>query len=287
MRRFLIPIFASLIFACSGSHHTAAPTPPAPPVATPVARGVYTAKIHTTASAAILGAVQPIGDITQTMVVDPYSASILELPGWNMINAVLTALPDGTIQLGVTPAFLTADGTLSTLTLTGGSVIGNEMTGTVNNGLTFDVVLTATQNNPIDMSTKAGKWISTASNTGQVLVLTIPSAPRSDGNTFSLAAAAYATNADALAGTNVVSTYTGSMYWSQGDPTHLLNFFDIGWAMDGTPGDGTPGGGGGGNGFVGGVAYFDTNGNMVMFTGRGLDNGQNWNKQLSAVFTKQ
>ena len=36
-----------------------------------------------------------------------------------------------------------------------------------------------------------------------------------------------------------------------------------------------------------GEAYFDTNGNLVMLTGRNGDNGQRWNEQLSAIFTKQ
>ena len=283
MRHLLVPLLAALVLACSGGSHSSPPAPaPAPtPVATAVPAGVYTAKLHTTASAALLGATAPIGDITQTMVVDRFGASILELPGWNQVNAVLTALPDGTIQVGSSPHFVTADGTMSDLTLTGGIATSTELSGTVNNGLTFDVVLTPTQTNPIDMATKAGTWISTACNTGQVLVLTIPSAPGSalapgGGPLFPLSASAYATQADALAGTNAQGTFNGSMYWTQPDPTHQLNLFVIGFTWSNA-----------GAGFVGGLAYFDATGNLVIFTASNNGFNPGWNNQLSAVFTKQ
>jgi len=272
MRHILIAFIACLVLACSGGSHSSPPPPPSP-VATAVPAGVYTAKIHTSSSAEILGAVAPIGDITQTMVVDRGGYSILELPGWNQVNAVLQALPDGTIQVGTTPAFLTADGTLSTLTLTNGVSTATEMSGTINGGLTFDVVLTATQNNPIDLSTKAGKWVSTTTNTGWVLVLTMPATP-GQGSVYNPTMVAYANSTDAAGGQNALQTFQGNITWSQGDPTHSLNLFAVGWGSNGT-------------GFVGGVAYFDTNGNLVMFAGRNSENGQTWNKQLSAVFTKQ
>jgi len=276
MRRFLIPIFASFIFACSGGHHDATPVPPPPPpVATPIAKGVYTAKIHTTPSAAILGATAPIGDIIQTMVVDQAGDSLLELPGWNMVSAVMTALPNGTIQLGSGSAFLTADGTLSPLALTNGTFVGNEITGTVNGGITFDVTLTAVQNTPIDLSTKLGTWLSTASNTGQVLRLTIP-APAVPATPYLVSIVAYANNADAVSKTNALATYDGTMLWTDFDPNHQLNLFQIGFGQIGA-----------GGGAVSGLAYFDANGNMVVLTCRNSDNGQPWNKQLSAIFVKE
>ena len=273
MRHLILPFLACFIFACSGGSHSSTPPPPPPPVAKAVPAGVYTAKVHTSGSAEVLAAVAPIGDITQTMVVDQFGSSMLELPGWNQVNAVLQALPDGTIQVGTTPAFVTADGTLSTLVLTNGTSSSTELAGTVNGGLTFDVILTATQNNPIDLSTKAGTWTSMASNTGWVLVLTMPAIP-GQGSVYNPTMVAYANSTDAAAGQNALQTFQGNITWSQGDPTHSLNLFAVGWGSNGT-------------GFVGGVAYFDTNGNLVMFTGRNSENGQTWNKQISAVFTKQ
>ena len=36
-----------------------------------------------------------------------------------------------------------------------------------------------------------------------------------------------------------------------------------------------------------GLAYFDATGNLIVLAAQPGDNGQTWNKQLSAVFTKE
>jgi len=280
MRHILVLFLASLIFACSGGSHSSTPSPaPAPtPVATAIPQGTYTAK-HTTGSVSVMtavGAIQPLGDITQTVIVDQFGGSLMELPGWNLVNAVITSLPDGTLQVGTSPTLTTAAGATSPLTLTG-TMTGNEMVGTVNGGLTFDVVLTTIQNTPIDLPTKAGTWISTSSSTGQVLRITVPAAL---GQSYNVTIDAYANNADAAAKVNVLGQYAGTMGWINRDTTHSLNLFDIGFLW--TPSSGTLAGGG-----TTGLAYFDASGDFIILSS-GPNNATNgWNNQLSAVFTKE
>jgi hypothetical protein len=219
--------------------------------------------------------VTPIGNIIQNMVVQNDGICRMELDGWQHIRATIFADAAGVLQLGTNATLTNADGTTVPLTLTG-TLVGNRMTGTTNGG-TFDVTLTGIQDVPVDLTTKVGTWISTASSNGQVMRLTIPAILNSS---YNITVDAYANNADATAKVNPLGVYSGTLGWSDGDTAHVRNCFNIGFAW-------TPTGGSTLGGADYGLAYFDVSGNLVVLAAQAGDNGQTWNKQLSGIFVKE
>lgn len=276
MRRVLLSLAACLILACGGGGSSTpppAPTPTPTPAPTPVPRGTYRATgAHLIAGMAGL-TVAPIGNIVQNMVVQNDGDCRLELDGWQHIHAVIYADAAGVLQLGTNATLTNAAGVTVPLTLTG-TLVGNRMTGTTNGG-TFDVTLTGIQDTPVDIATKAGTWISTASSNGQVMRLTIPAVLNSSYNTT---ADAYANSTDATAKVNPLGVYTGTLSWT--DDAHLRNCFNIGFLWDPTgPGGVLPGG-------VSGLAYFDASGNLIVMAASTTSSAEG-SGQLSAVFTKE
>lgn len=255
----------------SGGGTNPTPTPP-PPV--PVPRGTYQSTPHLVTVAAGI-AVTPIGDITQSLVVENGGVCRMELPGWQHVHAAIYADATGALLLGTGATLTNANGVTVPLTLTG-TLVGNRMIGTTNGG-SFDVTLTGIQDTPVDIATKAGAWISTASSNGQVMRLTIPAILNSSWN---ISADAYANSTDAAAKTNALGVYTGTMSWSDSDITHVRNCLNIGFAWDPTgPGGILPGG-------VWGLAYFDASGNLIVMTASTTSSAEG-SGQLSAVFVKE
>jgi hypothetical protein len=206
------------------------------------------------------------------MVVTDGGSVRMELPGWEHLRCNIYTDATGVLQLGLDPTLTHADGTTVALTLTG-TMVGNRMTGTTNGGA-FDVTLTGIQDVPVDMATKAGTWISTASSNGQVLRLTLPAVLNSS---FNMTADAYANNSDAAAKVNSLGVYSGTFGWT--DDAHLRNCFNFGLIWSPTGGGTLPGG-------VGGLAYFDASGNLVVMAALPSSSAEG-SGQLSAVFTKE
>ena len=274
----VIALALALAFACGGGgSSTPAPTPTPTPTPSPVAipNGTYRATVKTMGLAVGASTSTPIGNITQTMIVMNDGNARLELAGWQQLRAAIYADAQGNLQLGLDPTLTYSDGTSVPLTLTG-TLAGGHMVGTTNGG-TFDVTLTTIQDTVIDPATKAGTWISTASSNGQVMRLHIPA---DFSTSYNMTVEAYATSADATAKTNQLGTYTGSFGWSDGDTTHTRNCFNIGFAWAPTGSSNLMGG-------VGGLAYFAPDGTLVVLASMPHDNGQTWNKQLSAIFVKE
>ena len=289
MRHLLLPLLASLIFACSGGSHSSTPSPaPAPAPSAPVAvpRGTYLATAHpTTSLAPSVAAVTlaPIGSLPQTMIVMNSGETFMELDGWVQLHSVIQADATGALQISPNATLSQTDGTVVPLTLTG-TLVGNRMTGTTNGGA-FDVTLSGIQDVPVDLTTKVGTWISTASANGQVLRLTITLHPNGDGN-CNMHIDAYATTADAAAQVNSLGYYEGTLGYSDGDTAHLRNCFNAGFQFM-PAGASTPLTGG-----TWGLAYFNETGNLVILT-MAPDYSHTQNPvlyisgQVSAVFVKQ
>ena len=280
MRHLLVLLATAFVFACSGGGTSAPPPPPPPTPPAPVAipRGTYRATPVSGAAAfeaLAIGQAAPIGNVVQNMVVQNDGLARLELPGWQQINSAIYADATGALQISPGAGITNADGVTIPLTLTG-TLVGNRMTGTTNGG-TFDVTLTGIQDVPVDLATKVGTWISTASSNGQVLRLTIPPILNSS---YNITVDAYANTTDATAKVNPLGVYSGTLGWSDGDTAHVRNCFNIGFAW-------TPTGGSTLGGADYGLAYFDASGNLVVLAAQAGDNGQTWNKQLSAVFVKE
>ena len=280
MRHVLLSLTACLILACGGGSSTPPPAPAPTPTPAPVAvpRGTYQATAHPAVASlagAALSTAAPIGNVVQNMVVQNDGVCRMELDGWQHIHAVIFADAVGVLQLGSNSTLTNADGVTVPLTLTG-TLVGNRMTGTTNGGA-FDVTLTGIQDVPVDIATKAGTWISTASSNGQVMRLTIPAVLNSS---YNITVEAYANSSDATAKVNSLGFYSGTLGWSDGDTAHVRNCFNIGFAW-------APAGGSTLGGADSGLAYFDTTGNLIVLAAQPGDNGQTWNKQLSAVFVKE
>ena len=279
MRHVLLFLTACLILACGGGSSTPPPAPTPTPTPAPVAipKGTYQASAKSAGLAAglVASASVPIGNVTQTLVVLNDGNARLELDGWQQIRSSIYADAQGNLQISPDATLTHPDGTSVPLTLTG-TMTGGHLIGTTNGG-TFDVTLTTIQDTVIDPATKAGSYISTAASNGQVMRLHLPA---DFSTSYNMTVEAYATSADATAKTNQLGAYTGSFGWSDGDTTHTRNCFNIGFAW-------APTGSSNLIGAVSGLAYFAPDGSLVVMACQAGDNGQVWNKQLSAIFTKE
>ena len=286
MRHFILALIACFILACSGGSSSSTPAPaPPPPAPVAVQRGTYQATPHTTSGMAIATAAStatPIGTLPQTMIVMNSGETWMELDGWVQFHTVIMVDSTGALLSSSNGTLTQLDGTVAPLVLTG-TQVGNRMTGTAN-GIAFDVTLSGIQDVPVDLTTKVGTWLSTASANGQVLRLTMALHANGDGN-CNMHIDAYATTADATAQVNSLGYYDGTLAWSGGDTAHVRNCFSAGFGFM-PVGASTPL-----SGDTTGLAYFNDAGNLVILTAA-PDYSHTFNPalfilgQVSGVFTK-
>lgn len=284
MRHAILALIAMLALACGGGGSNSTPPPPpsgggsnptpTPTAPAPIPAGTYRSTAHIGALAP--GSATPIGTVDQTLIVQSDGSSRLEMAGWNQAISILYADGTGTLQAGTDPRFTDANGVTTPLTLTG-QLVGSRMTGTVNGGIPFDVTLTTIQDTAVDMTAKAGSYLTSASSNGQWIRLHLPATLV---DSYNVVGEAYATQADALAKVNSLGTYNGTMSWQSSDPAHLKNCFNFGLTFQPT-GAGSPLPGG-----TYGLAYFAPDGTFVALTTHPYSSAAGAG-QLSGVFVKE
>lgn len=262
-------LFASLCLilalACGGSKHDD-PKPPVPPVVTKTAmpQGTYAAKPKAALAMMTAASVQaaPIGTLPQTLIVTPGGLFRFELDNWFHAQGAMLIDSNGQMFVSDDATLTNAEGATVPLILTGQKT-GNVLTGTSNGG-NFSLELTNVQDQPAELPTKAGTYLSQCSSNGQVMKIAIDTTGHVTGS-------AYPTTADADADTNKVCIYYGTLSYI--DATHQKNCFNIGFQRDNL----------GGGTF--GLAYFTTDGSLIALTANPGNSGVG-SGQLSALFSK-
>ena len=272
---------------CGGGSTSSSPVvPPAPPVVLPpvaVARGTYQPTVKPAAAltrTALAEQVQgaTIGTMPAVLAVSGASGFTLELDGWNFALGALFVAQDGTLSTDSYAYFVGPTGGSVPLVLTG-TQVGNRLTGTAN-GVPFDLTLGTLQNQQVTADQAAGTYITQYSNLGIWVVLKV-AAYFDSGN---LAGLAYATLADAQAGTNWIGRFDGSLVQNTTLPQDPVSTNLFGFGIRYTP-----------KGLdsqtsTRGMAYLDASGNLVVMSGVQYNSsvaGPQLSMQFSGLFISQ
>ncbi len=266
MRSILCALLASLLLACSGgtgtSTKTTPPPPPPPPVnPVPVPRATYQARV---APMVEQGVNAPTGSIPATFIVENGGTFVGELDGFQALRGAIYVAPDGAVSLVGTCTTTHPDGTTEPLTLTG-TLANGRLTGTSSAG-SFDLAVTTIQDSGVDLPSKAGSYRSTASSTGQVIVLQINSTGALSG---------FAYDSEALA--NEGKIFTGEFQGSITTTDPAKNCFNIGFSYK-------PSGSSSWRPYTFGMAYFAADGSLVALTCNPTNTTAG---QLAATFARQ
>lgn len=262
------------MLACGGSHNVdPVPPPPAPPTPVtpaPVAAATYQAKPKPQGMALMASGTvtvtTPTGEAPALFIVSKDGSMRGELAGWNHLRAILRQTTEGALSVSTDATLTDAQGASVPLALSG-QLADGRMIGTAN-GLPFDLEVTTLQDQPVDLATKVGTYLSTTSNNGQWIRVTLHASGMVTG-------VAYPSREDALADTNRLGYYTeGNIGYSDGDPGHTRNVFNFGlrWrGLDGNFGATTYG-----------LATFTADGGFVALTANHINGGQ-----VSAAFVRE
>ena len=245
MRKFPLVMLASALLAFGLACGGGAGTSPAPATTTtgsgsgtgsnpqPVAEAHYVATTPATIAASTGPGVfyGTAGTLAPVFIVAPDGSFRGELDGFQHLRVALVQAPDGSVTLTGDCTWTQPDGTTQTLTLTGNVTADGHLTGTSNAGA-FDLTLSSALDTPLTIDQVAGTYVTQATSNGVWARFTI-TAPAQSSN---ISGAAYASQADALAGVHPIGGITGSLTYADADPQHLHNVWNIGfnYTPDGT-----------------------------------------------------
>jgi hypothetical protein len=205
----------------------------------------------------------------------------MELPGYQYLwGGGMHVMPDGTLSVSDGTVWVHRDGTIESATLSG-TLSNGHMTGSTSAG-SFDLTVTDLQSQPLDMTTKAGVYLSTENSANQIAILEI----HADG---SMVGTAYATLDDAHAALSAgydfrkykygapIGVFQSTWTYSDSSATHK-NAINFGMWYSPINADGTRSWN---NPSSYGFAYFDSNGDLVALTANPVNaKGGQWSGVL-------